>query len=72
MSGLIEYPNALEACFDFAGREMVERWQDEHDEDAAERLAREWLLEAQASTLVKSVTFGGHEFGNRQVTIRGF
>jgi len=71
MSGLIIYPNAIEACFDFAGREMVEHWQDEMNEAEAEEVARQYLLEAQSSDLIRAITFG-HPHSARQVAIREF
>lgn len=51
------YPTALEACFDYAGREMVERWQDEENPNNAERIAREYLLELVTEGEVLRVQF---------------
>lgn len=51
------YPTALDACFEYAGRELVERWQDENTFVEAEKIATEYLLELVKYGDADSVTF---------------
>ena len=51
------HESALDAAFEYAGREMVEAWEDENGQPEAESIAIEYLIELARQGEILSVCF---------------